>query len=100
MSIKEAAESLFSRKASMRTQLKQKEVTSMRYIYIALMVVAIAIVLLFVVQNTPTTTVSFFSASITLPLSILVLLTYVMGILTGGVVVSLLRGLISGAAKD
>ncbi len=72
----------------------------MRYIYITLMVVAMAIVLLFVVQNTPATTVSFFSASITLPLSILVLLTYVMGILTGGVVVSLLRGLISGASKD
>ena len=71
----------------------------MRYIYIALMVVATVIVLLFVFQNTPSTTVSFFSASVTLPLSILILLTDAMGLLTGGVVVSLLRGLKRGAAK-
>ena len=72
----------------------------MRYIYIALMVVATTIVLIFVVQNTATTTVSLFSASITLPLSILDLLTYVLGIVTGGVVVSLLRGLIHGASQE
>jgi uncharacterized integral membrane protein len=82
-----------------RNQLKQKEVTSMRYIYILLIVVAMTIVLLFVFQNTLSTTVSFFSASVTLPLSILVLVTYVMGILTGGVVVSFLRALIQGTVK-
>jgi uncharacterized integral membrane protein len=59
-------------KTCTRNQLKQKEVISMRYIYIILIVVAVTIVLLFVFQNTLSTTVSFFSASVTLPLSILV----------------------------
>ena len=71
----------------------------MRYMYITLIVVATIIVLLFVFENTLSTTVSFFSASITLPLSIIVLVAYVMGILTGGVVVSSLRALIHGATK-
>jgi putative membrane protein len=86
-------------KTSKRNQLIQKEVTSVRYIYIILIVVAMAIVLLFVFQNTLSTTVSFFSASVTLPLSILVLVTYIMGILTGGIVVSFLRVLIRGTGK-
>ena len=71
----------------------------MRYISIILIVLATTIVLLFVFQNTLSTTVSFFSASVTLPLSILVLLTYIMGILTGGIVVAFLRALIQGTAK-
>ena len=71
----------------------------MRYIYITLIVVATIIVLLFVFENKLSTTVSFFSASVTLPLSIIVLAAYVMGILTGGVVVSSLRVLIHGATK-
>jgi len=86
-------------KTCTRNQLKQKEVISMRYIYIILIVVAVTIVLLFVFQNTLSTTVSFFSASVTLPLSILVLVTYVMGILTGGVVVSFRRALFQGTVK-
>jgi uncharacterized integral membrane protein len=72
----------------------------MRYLFISLITVAIAFVLLFIIQNPRLTTVSFFSASITLPLSFLVLFTYIWGILTGGVVVSLVRTLIHGAAKN
>ena len=71
----------------------------MRYIYITLIVVATIIVVLFVFNNTISTTVSFFSASITLPLSIIVLAAYVLGILTGGAVVSFLRGLFHGATR-
>jgi len=88
------------RKTSTTKQLKQKEETSMRYIYMTLIVGATIIVLLFVFENTLSTTVSFFSASVTLPLSIIVLAAYVMGILTGGVVVSSLRALIHGATKE
>ena len=71
----------------------------MRYIYITIIVVATIVVLLFVFENTLSTTVSFFSASVTLPLSIIVLTAYVMGILTGGIVVSSLRALLHGATK-
>ena len=63
----------------------------MRYVYIALMVVFTGIVLLFTFQNLEVTTVSLFSASITLPISVLVLLTCVLGILAGGFVLALLR---------
>ena len=71
----------------------------MRYIYVSLIAGAVAIVLVFVFQNTVPATVSLFSASVTLPVSLLVLLAYALGIVTGGVVVSLLRTMIHGAAK-
>jgi uncharacterized integral membrane protein len=63
----------------------------MRYVYIALVVVFTGIVLLFTLQNLEAATVSLFSASITLPISVLVALTYVLGMLTGGSVLALLR---------
>ncbi len=45
----------------------------MRYLYIGLIVAFTALVLLFKFQNLETATVSLFSASVTLPLSVLVL---------------------------
>jgi len=62
-----------------------------RYLYIALIVILAGIVLMFKIQNMETATVSLFSMSITLPTSILVLLVYVLGMFTGGFVLSLLR---------
>ena len=56
----------------------------MRYVYIGLIVVFTGLVLLFKFQNLETATISLFSASITLPMSILVFLIYVLGMLTGG----------------
>jgi len=56
----------------------------MRYVYLILMIMVTIIVLLFAFQNTPTTTVSFFSARVTLPLWMIILATYVIGVLTGG----------------
>jgi uncharacterized integral membrane protein len=73
----------------------------MKYVYVALIVVIAGIVLLFKVQNLTSVTVSLFGASLTLPVSILVLLVYVLGMLTGGMVLALLRTLIHGAsARD
>ncbi len=69
----------------------------MRFVYIALIVVFTAIVALFKVQNLEAVTVSLLSASITLPISVLVLLIYVLGMLTGGIVLALLRGWVRGA---
>lgn len=63
----------------------------MRYVYIGLIVVFAGVVLLFKVQNFQTATVSLFSASLTLPVSILVFLVYVLGMLTGGCLLALLR---------
>jgi len=71
----------------------------MRYLYIGLIVVFTALVLLFKFQNLETATVSLFSASITLPLSILVFSIYVLGMLTGGCLLALLRTWISRARQ-
>jgi lipopolysaccharide assembly protein A len=71
----------------------------MRFVYIALIVAFTALVLLFKFQNLETATVSLFSASITLPVSILVFLIYVLGMFTGGFVVSLIRSWIHGATR-
>lgn len=69
----------------------------MRFVYIGLIVVITAIVLLFKIQNLQVVTVSLFSASITLPVSLLVFGIYALGMLTGGSVLALLRALVGRA---
>jgi len=71
----------------------------MRFVYIGLIVAFTALVLLFKFQNLETATVSLFSASITLPVSILVFLVYMLGMLTGGCLWALLRSWVSGARQ-
>ena len=70
-----------------------------RYVYIALIVVLAGIVILFKFQNLESATISLFSMSITLPLSLLVFLIYVLGMLTGGFMLSLLRSWARGATR-
>lgn len=72
----------------------------MRFVYVGLIVVFTAIVLLFKIQNLQTATVSLFSASITLPVSFLVIGIYVLGMLTGGTLFALLRSWVGGARRD
>ena len=71
----------------------------MRYLYIGLIVVFTAIVLLFKIQNIQAATISLFSFSMTLPVSLLVIGIYVLGMFTGGFVVSSLRGWVAGARR-
>ena len=69
----------------------------MRYVYIALVVLITAAILTFKAQNISTVTVSFMAASVTLPLSFLVVGVYFLGMFTGALVVKGLRHLISAA---
>ena len=69
----------------------------MRFVYIALIVAFTALVLLFKVQNFDTATVRFFSFSITLPVALLLIGVYVLGMVTGGALLALLRSWVSGA---
>jgi len=71
----------------------------MRYLYMALIALFVGVVALFKVQNLETVTVSLFSASVTLPVSVLVLLIYVLGMLTGGFLLALLRTWVKGATR-
>ena len=69
----------------------------MRYVYIALIVAFTALVLMFKVQNFETATVTFFSISITLPVALLLIGVYVLGVVSGGALLALLRSWVSGA---
>ena len=69
----------------------------MRYVYIALIVLFTAVVLLFKVQNLQAVTVSLLNASVTLPVSVLLLGVYVLGMVTGGSLVALLKSWVVGA---
>ena len=71
----------------------------MRTLYIGLIIVFTALVLLFKFQNLESATVSLFSASLTLPVSILVFGVYVLGMLTGGCLYALLKTWVRGARQ-
>jgi uncharacterized integral membrane protein len=71
----------------------------MRYVYMALIVVFVTIIALFKVQNLDTVSVELFGASATLSVSVLVLLIYVLGALTGGTLLALIRTWVHGASR-
>ncbi|HRD89359.1 MAG: DUF1049 domain-containing protein [Candidatus Accumulibacter sp.] len=72
----------------------------MRYVYIGLVVVATAIVLLFKVQNLTAVTVSLLGMSMTMPIFLLVIGIYLLGMLTGSSLLALLRGWVRNARDD
>lgn len=69
----------------------------MRYLYVAAIVLATAAVLLFKFQNLTSVTVNFLTMSVTLPITLFVLLVYVLGMFSGGAVWELLRKSYRGA---
>lgn len=70
----------------------------MRYVYIGLMIVALAVVILFKVQNLTSVTITLLGMSATMSVSVLVFVVYLLGMLTGGMLWSLLRRSIRGAS--
>ncbi len=71
----------------------------MRYVYMALIAIFTAVIILFKFQNLEAVTITLFSARVTLPVSVLVLLIYVLGMLTGGFLLALLRTWVHGATR-
>ena len=71
----------------------------MRYVYIALIVLLTAVVLLFKFQNLTSVTVSLLGMSAILSLSVLVIFVYVLGMVTGGALFSVVRSWIDGATR-
>jgi lipopolysaccharide assembly protein A len=69
----------------------------MRFVYIVLVAVFTVLVVVFMGQNLQSATVSFFSWSLTLPISVIALLCYALGMLTGGFLLACLRSWIRGA---
>ena len=71
----------------------------MRYVYMALIATFVGIIVLFKIQNLDTVTVTLLGASMTLRVSVLVLLIYVLGALTGGSLLALMRTWVHGATR-
>jgi putative membrane protein len=69
----------------------------MRYLYMVLVAAFTVLVVVFMGQNLQSATVSLFSWSVTLPVSIVALLCYGLGMLTGGFLLACLRSWIRGA---
>jgi lipopolysaccharide assembly protein A len=63
----------------------------MRYVHIAIIVLLTVLVLAFKVQNLQSVTVEFFAFSVTMPVTLLIVLVYVLGMFTGGSLWSLLK---------
>ena len=71
----------------------------MRYLYLAIVILMTLVVVTFMVHNSGSATVSLLSSSATLPLSLLTLGTYFLGMLTGGMLIAFIRSLVRGATK-
>ena len=65
----------------------------MRWLYLAIVVVFVAALIIFVVQNTQSVSMAFLSLGLTLPLAVLALIVYVLGALTGGSLYALLQAI-------
>lgn len=71
----------------------------MRYFYILLIVAVTVVVLAFKFQNLTAVTVSLFGASLTMSVSLLTIGVYILGMLTGSALLSLVRGWVKGGAR-
>jgi lipopolysaccharide assembly protein A len=71
----------------------------MRIVYLGLIVLITLAVITFKVQNIDAVTVSFFSLSLTLSISTLILAVYILGMLTGSLVLSLIGTWIRRATR-
>jgi len=63
----------------------------MRILYLFLIILLAGVTILFAVQNLQTITVSFLNWSVTLPIALVVIGAYALGMLSGGSVLAFLR---------
>jgi putative membrane protein len=63
----------------------------MRWIYLAIVIVFVAAIIIFAVQNLAAVTMSFLGFSVRAPLAVMAAVVYVIGAITGGSVFALLR---------
>ena len=71
----------------------------MRLIYTLLILLFVAVVAIFAVQNLRLATVNFLTLNVTLPLALLIVGIYLLGLLSGGALVGLLKRWIRGASR-
>lgn len=66
----------------------------MRWVYLTVIVVFVAAIVLFAIQNVQLTTMSFLGFSIRAPLALMAAVVYVLGALSGGSLLALMRATI------
>jgi lipopolysaccharide assembly protein A len=71
----------------------------MRWVYVIIIAVFVAIILIFVFQNLGVVTMSFLGLGLSAPLSIIAAFMYVLGALTGGALYALLRKSVHGSSQ-
>jgi uncharacterized integral membrane protein len=69
-----------------------------RWIYLAIIILFVAAIIIFAVQNLATITVSFLGVSVSTRVAFLVFVFYVLGAVTGGSLFGLLRRSYEGSA--
>lgn len=63
----------------------------MRWVYLVIVIVFVAAIVIFAVQNREMVTISFLGFSLRAPLALLTAIVYVLGAITGGSLFALLR---------
>jgi uncharacterized integral membrane protein len=63
----------------------------MRWVYLVLLLVIVAMIVVFIAENHENETVLFFNRSITAPLSLFFVVVYFLGMWTGGTVVGFVK---------
>ncbi len=71
----------------------------MRFIYLALLILFAGVTVLFALQNLETITVSFLNWSVTLPIAVVVIGAYALGMASGGSVLAFLRWTLGRSKK-
>lgn len=69
----------------------------MRWVHIAVIVILVAVIIIFAVQNFQSVTVTFLNFRISSPLAVLIAVIYLLGMATGGSLWSLMRWAYEGA---
>jgi uncharacterized integral membrane protein len=64
----------------------------MRWLYLVLLMVIVAVIVVFVAQNRENETVMFFNQRLTAPLSLFFVAVYFLGMWSGGTVVGFIKG--------
>ncbi len=73
--------------------------SAMRWFHLTVVIVFVAALVIFALQNFETITISFMRSSLQLPMAVLVVLAYLLGMATGGSVWALLRYSLQGSRR-
>ena len=71
----------------------------MRWVYLAVIVLFAAATIIFAAQNFQIVTIAFLGASVRMPLALLIVVIYLVGAVTAGSLLALLRRSVEGARR-